>query len=249
MAIHQMIELGNKLELQKVRHVEFSEEVKYVSKFLYQKSADEAVIEMPSYKGSMVVLEPEDQYQVCFFTNKGLYRCIVEVADRFYEDNLPVAVVRFQSDFEKLQRRQYYRMECVLDLTFRPVTQKEAEDILWMKKGHKSLSSSPEEKIENTRSYAGVALDISGGGIRFNSEFAAQPGDTVLLSVAFATPDAHKLRLLFAKILTVSPVANRKGLYEHRAEFAYISNDERESIIRYVFMEERNRRKKDSGMD
>ena len=53
------------------------------------------------------------------------------------------------------------------------------------------------------------------------------------------------LQLLFAKVLTVLPVPNRSGLYEHRVEFVSISNVERESIIRYIFLEERKRRKRE----
>ena len=56
-----LIETGTKLELKKIRHVDAMEEISYVSRFLYQKSADEAVIEMPVKGGSLVALEPEEE--------------------------------------------------------------------------------------------------------------------------------------------------------------------------------------------
>lgn len=246
-----LIETGTKLELKKIRHVDSAEEISYISRFLYQKSADEAVIEMPTKGGVLVPLTPEELFQVCFYTNKGLYQCQSQVVSRYYEDKLPVAVIRLRSEFEKLQRRQYYRMESLLHMEFRTVSKQELERLLVQKN---AVGNGPARKSEETaeavsRFYTGVTLDISGGGVRFNSEYAAQDGDVIALRIAFLSEDAQKLQLLFAKVLTVSPIQNRSGLYEHRVEFVCISNAERESIIRYIFLEERKRRKREAGIE
>lgn len=247
-----LIETGTKLELKKIRHVETMEEISYVSRFLYQKSADEAVIEMPVKSGVLVPLEPNELFQVCFYTSKGLYQCQSQIVSRHYEDSLPVAVIRLRSEFEKLQRRQYYRMECLLQMEFCPVTEEEYDELLtqkcdaWNVPAKKELS---EETTENNRLrfYSGVTLDISGGGIRFNSSHEALPGDIIALRIAFVEEEVRKLQMLFAKVLTVIPVQNRSGLFEHRVEFVSISNMERECIIRYIFLEERKRRKREAG--
>ena len=106
-------------------------------------------------------------------------------------------------------------------------------------------NSEGEKKTSPQRFYSGIALDISGGGVRFNSEQEAKPGDFITLQIAFLSKEAYQLQKLFAKVLVVIPVANKAGLYEHRVEFISISNDEREAIIRYIFLEERNRRKRE----
>lgn len=249
-----LIETGTKLELKKIRHVETAEEITYVSRFLYQKSSDEAVIEMPVKGGALVPLAPDELYQVCFYTNKGLYQCQSQVVSRHYEDSLPVAVIRLRSEFEKLQRRQYYRMECLLQMEFAPVSDEEYEQLLFWKSDFgrepaRNHDKGAETDGENIRYYSGVVLDISGGGIRFNSKYEAKEGDVVALRIAFMSEDARKLQLLFAKVLTVIPVQNRSGMFEHRVEFVSISNMERESIIRYIFLEERKRRKRESGIE
>lgn len=249
-----LIETGTKLELKKIRHVETLEEISYVSRFLYQKSSDEAVIEMPVKGGSLVALEPDEIFQVCFYTAKGLYQCQCQVVSRHYEDSLPVAVIRFRSEFEKLQRRQYYRMECLLQMEFCTVSEDELSDLLMQKQeaGRATVQKNETGEVEDTdelRYYAGVALDISGGGVRFNSQHEAQSGDMIAMRIAFLNEDARKLQLLFAKVLTVTPVQNRSGMFEHRVEFVSISNMERESIIRYIFLEERKRRKKEAGFE
>ena len=247
-----LIETGTKLELKKIRHVDTMEDTSYVSRFLYQKSADEAVIEMPVKGGSLVALEPEELFQVCFYTSKGLYQCHCQVVSRHYEDSLPVAVIKFRSEFEKLQRRQYYRMECLLQMDFKPMTEEEYDELLFYKslsKQEREAQETGEETAAQDRFYSGVSLDISGGGVRFNSGHAAKSGDIIAMRIAFLSEEARKLQLLFARVLTVTPVQNRSGLFEHRVEFVSISNMERECIIRYIFLEERKRRKKEAGLE
>ena len=247
-----LMETGTKLELKKIRHIDSALEVSYVSRFLYQKSVDEAVIEMPLKTGQIIPLEPDEWYQICFYTKKGLYQCQGQVISRHYEDSLPVAVVKFRSEFEKLQRRQYYRMESLLQMEFRIVSEDELEQMLFEKENAyrqivKKEGADVGEQSSWGRFYSGITLDISGGGVRFNSEHEAAPGDYIALKIAFMTENARQLQILFAKVLTVLPVQNRIGLYEHRVEFTAISNMERESIIRYIFLEERKRRKRETG--
>ncbi|MBQ8847273.1 MAG: flagellar brake protein [Lachnospiraceae bacterium] len=247
-----LIETGTKLELKKIRHVEAMEEISYVSRFLYQKSADEAVIEMPVKSGRMVPLEPGELFQVCFYTAKGLYQCQSQVVSRHYEDSLPVAIIKLRSEFEKLQRRQYYRMECLLQMEFCSLTEEEYDDLLAQKSDSRSTPAQKEGTEEKfgsgrLRFYSGVTLDISGGGVRFNSSHEAQPGDVIALRIAFMEEEVRKIQILFAKVLTVAAVQNRSGLFEHRVEFVSISNAERESIIRYIFLEEWKRRQRESG--
>lgn len=249
-----LIETGTKLELKKIRHVETMEEISYVSRFLYQKSADEAVIEMPMKSGLLVPLEPDELFQICFYTAKGLYQCQSQVVSRHYEDSLPVAVIRLRSEFEKLQRRQYYRMECLLQMEFCPVTEEEYDALLVQKSNARSEPAKKDSidggfESGRLRFYSGVSLDLSGGGVRFNSSHEAQPGDIIALRMAFTEEEVRKIQMLFAKVLTVVPVQNRSGLYEHRVEFVSISNMERESIIRYIFLEERKRRKREAGIE
>lgn len=258
MEVQSLIKTGNKLELQRIRHVRYSDPPVYVSRFLYKRGENEAVIDMPIYQGRLITLSPGESYFVTFYTEKGLYKCRVEVTGRFREDGFPVAVVSFLSAFEKLQRRQYYRMECLLPLNFRVVTMEEAQKLASKKmlpkednkeqeeteQGETGEEETGEEGKELPEVYEGVTLDLSGGGIRFNASDPAEEGQIVFLQVAFDTPMLEPLSGLFAKILTVTPVQNKTDLYEHRAEFILISNGERERIIRYIFLEERNRRKK-----
>lgn len=251
--MNRLMETGTKLELKKIRHIETATEISYVSRFLYQTSVDEAVIEMPTKAGVLVPLEQGEAFQVCFYTNKGLYQCQALIVSRYYEDSLPVAVIKLRSEFEKLQRRQYYRMESILPLEFRVISEEELKQMSYDKNGHGTEETENEAGKEDAgvsnRFYTGVTLDISGGGVRFNSEYSAQSNDILVMRIAFMSQETQKLQPLFAKVLTVLPVQNRSGVFEHRVEFTAISNAERECIIRYIFTEERKRRKREMGIE
>lgn len=249
----QLIETGNRLELRRIRRTGVEEEVAYVSRFLYQQSEDEAVIEMPVKEGHLITLEPGETFQVCFYTHKGLYRCQVQVTSRHYEDKLPVVVIKFRSEFERLQRRQHYRMECFLDMEFCELEEEELEQLLWEKNNaqrqteQKEEQDGEEKKEEESAPYSfhtGMTLDISGGGVRFNAEHPAADGSIIAMKIAFPPQEIPLPQLLIAKVLTVIPVPNHTGKYEHRVQFMHIANAERERIIRYIFLEERKRRKK-----
>ena len=53
---------------------------------------------------------------------------------------------------------------------------------------------------------------------------------------------------MVGKILSVKPVENREGVFEHRLKYINIEVEKREEIIRYIFQEERKNRKKETGL-
>lgn len=240
MRANSMIKTGDRLSLKRVNRIGRIEDTSYISRFLYQTSEGEVVIEMPIAGGVLVALEPGEAFFLSFYTTKGIYQCQSQVVERKYEEKIPVAVLNLQSDFEKLQRRQFYRMECILNLDYRVINSVELRKLLIEKSEGETLQQTNTESKEGIA--IGVVLDISGGGVRFNSEVPAKEGDVIALQIAFHTQETAKIKTLFAKVLVVVPVQKKTGLFEHRVEFINIANDEREAIIRFIFLEERKRR-------
>ena len=52
---------------------------------------------------------------------------------------------------------------------------------------------------------------------------------------------------LLGRVLYSEELASRPGSYEHRIQFVNIMNDERESIIKFIFEEERKIRRREKG--
>ena len=54
---------------------------------------------------------------------------------------------------------------------------------------------------------------------------------------------------IVGKVLTVTELSNRRGMYEHRVQYVDLDKDVREEIIRFIFEEERKNRKKERYND
>ena len=79
-----------------------------------------------------------------------------------------ILVVELMSDLKKFQRRQYFRLECTLDIEYRRLEDSDVEKI----------KEDPElirDIMESEPFTSAIVLDISGGGVRFASEEKLEP--------------------------------------------------------------------------
>ena len=252
---NEVIQVGNKIEMSLIAKNVSVTKVKvpevYVSQFLQWSENKQAIIAVPTYKGHLVPLRPDEVYDLQFFTRSGLYRCrgrVIRLAKT--SNNLAVVEVRFISPLEKFQRRQYYRMNCIVAMSFAVLNETQRE--LYREK-KRCLSQEQKQlidkKIENQNMIfqKGTMLDISGGGIRFNSDVQQEPGDILILQPALPETVRKKIPFLFGQIITSRRIPNKEpAVYDNRVEFVEISSSEQEHIITYIFKEERDRRKREA---
>ncbi|MBO5176338.1 MAG: flagellar brake protein [Lachnospiraceae bacterium] len=254
---NDIIQIGNKIEIRaaaKNAHtvVQTEQEV-YVSQFLQWADINVASIAIPTYKGHLVPLRVDDVYELQFFTKGGLYRCRGKILKRTKtSNNLAVAEVKFVSALEKFQRRQYYRMNCIIPMTYSVLTEVQKE-LYQEKKKCLSLEQklNIEKKLENQEMVFQKAtiLDISGGGMRFNSFIQQQSGDILLLQPALPEIVRKKIPFLFGRIISSQRIPNKEPVsFDNRVEFVEITSVEQEQIIMYIFKEERDKRKRESEL-
>lgn len=256
---------GNRIEISRLSRT-FGKQEKntvYTSRLLKWQGKDEAQIALPVADGREVPLEGGETFLVCFDTPKGLFCCKATVKESSYETPAGTALIHFVSGFEKYRKRHYYRMVCVLPMRYRVLDKNafsafNAEDALNAENAFRAEDAFGAENAPDAESapgaedalmQEGTVVDISGGGLRFNAGQAAGEGTEIVFSLLTGTYIDAKLKKLQAKILSCVPLANQSGLTEHRTEFVRITNEERESIIRYIFLEERKRRKKGGDYD
>ena len=211
---------GNRIELKEISRT-FEQDEKeqiYYCIFVEWYKKDEIKIRVPSE------IEMGKFYFICLYTKTGLFRCKGIVKDYKKQKEDMYAFLQILSGFEKYQRRHYYRMLCALDLSYYMISDKQ--------------EMTPEEI------FSGVAVDISGGGLRFNASRKIEPGTQVRIQLQAILPILLEKVWLQAKVLACVPLAYRKGIFEHRAEFISMTNQEREAMIQYIFLEERKRKKK-----
>ncbi len=212
----EYIQLGDKVELLTELDKDGNQEHYFTS---VQEIIDgELVISAPIVKGRIEPLEIRRTYGMCIYTHKGLYRCEVELLSREKRDNLFLLTISLQSDLVKYQRRQYYRMDCILEFSFKGIDTDE-----W---------------------YNAVILDISGGGIRFYTKKELKEGDGIFNHIILNMGEREHNLFLGGKVVNVERhIRDREIKYEVREAFDSIDEGDREIIIKYIFDEERRRRK------
>jgi c-di-GMP-binding flagellar brake protein YcgR len=200
----------------------------YKSQLLDIKDETTILISMPIEEMKLVVLDVGEKYDLWFYTKKGLYQCKTQITDRFKIRSIAVAETVFISDLEKLQRRQFFRLNCVLDFRYRG--------------------------MESDKWNEGIIIDISGGGAKFNTKNMLNkdssimieltlPHDSQLHSVTAFAPKYDKYEIQ-AKVISSVPIVGRENSFENRIEFENIDNKQREMIVRFIFEQDRQRRAK-----
>ena len=254
---NEVIQIGNKIEMRAVAKRNLTMDVPvpevYVSQFMHWAENNVATIAVPTFKGHLVPLRLDDVYELQFFTKAGLYRCKARIISRNKTyGSIAVADVRFISALEKFQRRQYFRMNCIIPMTYSVLSDVQ-KDLYREKKRCLSLEQklNIEKKLESQEMvfHKATLLDLSGGGMRFNSNVQQERGDILLLQPAFPEALRKKIPFLFGRVITSRRIPNKEPVtFDNRIEFVEISSSEQEQIITYIFKEERDKRKREADL-
>ena len=215
-------------EDQRTRHI-------YMSKVMDVTSDDRIEVLMPFEKGKLVLLPVDGEYSLCFYSQKGLFQCYSRIVDRYRSDNMYILVLDLSSELQRLQRREYYRFSCALELKSRLCTKEEFEAF---RSNRKYLVD------KNKPLQRSVVVDISGGGLRFVANFHYEEGNTIFCSYHLPGDVNDKQYEMICNVLMVQELESRPGLFEHRIQYVYIDETSREDIIHFIFEEERKIRKK-----
>jgi len=195
-----------------------------------------------------IVLDIGEYYNLCFYSSIGLYQCNCIVLSNHKENNTIVAVVRITTNLEKFQRRQYYRLECIHEIEYRVIN---LEEEMLNRKISMEDFRNPEERAEGRKKLTqfdkewipAAITDLSGGGARFNSETNHNKGEKIRIRLDFISGGESKKMLLGAEIISSNRIMSRMGSYEHRVEFNNILQKDREVLIKFIFEQDRRRRR------
>lgn len=197
-------------------------------------------VTMPIEGGHVVAISVKTRLDACFYTSRGLYHGRVMVVERMKENHIYEMVIELQYELKKYQRRQYYRLNCTMDVSYRQI--EEEEQIAFDEKG------TIPDKDELFGLLHGVCLDFSGGGIRFLSQDKYNKNDHLFIKLNISYGDDYRTYILVGRVIASTQGRNNRRKFETRVEFVNISNKVREEIIKYIFLEERRQRKSESGL-
>lgn len=246
--LQDIVSISDKIEVSRLDHTgrQIKNATAYISQLLNIIDDEIIHIASPIVYSRLVLLEIGSNYLLNIYSNKGLYQCKCVVLNHLHENNTTIVEVQIISRIEKHQRRQYYRLDCLIDIYIRQITK---EELLLEQNGLMNNSNKDEihkklQAIEEQWNMATIT-DISGGGLRIKSDKPLHKGDHIYLKFDLHKGNNMLNYSLKAIVISSFELNNRIRKYEHRVEFQNISRKEREEIIKYIFEQERRRRQKD----
>lgn len=245
-------EIGDRLELthEKSKLGYSLSENKYSSQILDFDGVRTAKIATPILEGRVVPLEVGDQYQMCFFTKKGLYQCLGRVEKRYVVDRIHIIEMLLLTEMKKFQRREFFRLDCMLGIEYREISEFEHK-IRRILESDKMASEENKEHLKEALKRVekewkkGDLLDISGGGLRFHCENALEKKQIVEVRIPLLLDGGTEWCDFLVTVLGCSQMQGSYHNYDIRGRFVDIQREMQEKIVQFVFEEQRRRMKKE----
>lgn len=199
-------------------------------------------VNMPIIAGKLQLLRKNIRYEFIFTTNSGLYKAQGTVVEHLKKENFYLLQIQLADELEKFQRREYFRLDCMIPLLFMGLTEEavKQDSIVKVKNFMDTVDGFKVRGI-------GTMLDISGGGTRFVSSNSLKDIPYILLQFQLECQEEVKEIDVVGKVIA-SDKAKDGDKYVHRVKFYFKDNQNKEKVISYIFEEERRLRKKEQGI-
>jgi c-di-GMP-binding flagellar brake protein YcgR len=214
----------------------------YISSVFGVTKSKEIIFHIPTRKGHTVTIPMNVPFNAVFNTKKGMFQLTGEITKRGRFENFPVYVFEPSTDLKKVQRRDYFRFECLISVNILPIP----EDVALLP--NMVLVEDDLEKYGNTYGspVEGNIVDLSGGGAKIHAKNDINTDRYMYVSFRLKSSSVNEVINTIARKVR-SEHKKELGVYEHRIEFLFKEAEDREIIIKYIFDEERRLRKKDQG--
>lgn len=236
-----LLKVGDKIELSRKNVRENTKEEDssaYVSQVLDLRDDDTIVAAMPISEGHIVPIEVGARLEAYFYTSQGIYRSLCVITERGKEGNVYYCGLELVGKFEKFQRREYYRLPCIIGADIIPIN---GEEVIDYSKEHKIPDKSYDDKKP------GTIVDISGGGVRIMSDIRFNKNDYIFLRFPLEMNIGIKEVELMGMVILSLESPNRSNYYDSRIEFMEVTSEQRDNIVKYIFEQQRKIQKRERG--
>ncbi|MFW6269796.1 MAG: flagellar brake protein [Bacillota bacterium] len=178
---------------------------------------DKIKILTPTVKGELVPLRKNLKLDIFYTGNTAAYKFTSRIVDRELEP-VPVLVIKYPEKVERIQRRDYFRLQIQIEVKYRHVDS-EGEPL--------------DDKFRET-----ISRDLSGGGIKMVVENELNV-DT-LLELYLDIPEIKKIPIMGKVVQThTEEKVKTAGI-----EFKAINPQLRDQIVGWLFDKQRELRQK-----
>ncbi|GAA0125340.1 flagellar brake domain-containing protein [Clostridium sp. CTA-19] len=197
----------------------------YAKTTIQEVEKDTIAIFIPTINNTYLTMRPNEKYEVIYNDRKGkVYKFKVNVVGRKY-DEVPLVILGQPYDIRKIQRRKYVRISHTGIVNYYitknyPKNKLNSYDILDFKVGY--------------------TVDLSGGGLKIRIAEKPQLKDYIIMHLNVTE-----------EIIVLGQIVRIEQDYENKyvcgVDFLEIEEQEREKVIRYIFMEMRRMLKTSGG--
>lgn len=200
---------------------------------------------MPVQGGRIVLFQVGMKFDFVLYTKgKSIFKGSAIVRRRYRKDSLFFLAIELISNLEKVQRRQFFRLPCTLDMDFCRLSH-DADEPFDETKFCNDIYSKITPSYTLKDAVHSVILDISGGGIRFSNDIPLETGSYILTGFKLTLGGKVRDFILIGQVVDCTPVVEQSGRYFIRTKFIFDNIAKRELIVRYVFEEERRIRRRE----
>lgn len=217
------IKIGTKLELEVTDIFNSDKSYNYISQLLDIRDDGSLVIAAPIAESKLIFVPNNAKLVIIFQHPKyGLiaFDSILESKDTI--DSISIFNIKVSGEFYKIQRRNHYRLEIMLDVYYAEMPENLPAKI------------KSENDIEFTKT---ISKDISGSGLRFvaPNEIAS---DTPLI-IKIELPDGNTVEARCIVVRSSEEFIGSSKKYSVGVKFTAISKVNEEKLIRYIFLKQK----------
>jgi len=222
------LKTGTKLELELFNSAGIKLEQTLVSEFEWSIDENTAVIAAPIHRGVLFPIHLDTVINIFFKKRNeyetGLFRFKARVVSKDKRKNIDLLKIRIESEFEKIQRREYYRLGCTLSVQYRMINSPDAVN---------------NEEIPYKKT---LANDLSGGGISLLLDEKIGVGR--LVECEILTGRNKPIRFLGQIVKFEKRGVEGRYRFKAGVEYIRITNKDREAVVKFIFEEQRKLREK-----
>ena len=203
----------------------------FVSQLLEHQQDGSIVISAPIYESRVVFVPTGVTVRLTFVHQlHGLLGFTAVIRSKEYRDNIAVLTAEPEGDIEKIQRREHFRLDIIVDARLWP--------------DESDLGSGPLDKADAQAAKAAEAApvkaytkNLSGSGACIISDTDFPKGSYVRVELTLGNDVVFKARCV---VLRNEQIEIRKGKrYELGVRFVEIGKRDQDNLIRYIFEQQR----------
>jgi len=210
------LNVGDRIEISKVEYPSN----RYVSQVLDVINDEEYIISGPIRRSTLIYMKENTVIEILYFKKeigKFVFKALIT---GIWEKGLYKLRIKKISDIIKIQERNFFRLPISLEVHTKYEVKNKNEEII----------------IEETCKTG----DISGGGMKLFSNYNYKKNAQLLLTFTINDLELNVL----GEVVRASEIDSNDFKYEIGLKFIGIDNSQRDAIIRYIFEQQRELRKK-----